>query len=80
MEAGIDLFAGYYLDTAVDVHQSARMLFGARLSRMPNEDIEKLVEARQDQRELPSAVFSDSSQCQLGYPQIRQCLRLPRKR
>lgn len=51
IEAGIDLFAGYYLDTAADVHQSARMLFGARLSRMPDEDIEKLVEARQDQCE-----------------------------
>lgn len=75
MEAGIDLFAGYYLDTAVDVHQSARMLFGARLSRMPNEDIEKLVEARQDHCESLLGRLTNSSQCPLEFPLIRLCLR-----
>lgn len=51
IEAELELFAAYYLDSAVDVHQAARMLFAARLSRMSNEVISELVTAQQDYRE-----------------------------
>jgi hypothetical protein len=42
-EADLELFTDYYLDSAPDVHQAARMLFAARLSRIPNEKIEQMV-------------------------------------
>lgn len=54
-EADLELFAAFYLDSASDVHQAARMLFGARLSRMPNEEIEKMVATQQSL--LPAAVL-----------------------
>lgn len=54
IEADLELFAAFYLDSATDVHQAARMLFGARLSRMANEEIEALVATQQVL--LPSVV------------------------
>lgn len=47
IEAELELFAAFYLDSCPDVHQAARMLFGARISRMSNTEIEALVDAQQ---------------------------------
>ncbi|WOO76901.1 WD repeat-containing protein 7 [Vanrija pseudolonga] len=54
IEAELELFAAFYLDSCPDVHQAARMLFGARISRMSNTEIEALVDAQQSH--LPSVV------------------------
>ncbi|TXT16045.1 hypothetical protein VHUM_00548 [Vanrija humicola] len=54
IEAELELFAAFYLDSCPDVHQAARMLFGARLSRMSNAEIEALIDAQQSY--LPSVV------------------------
>ncbi|GMK53714.1 hypothetical protein CspeluHIS016_0103000 [Cutaneotrichosporon spelunceum] len=54
LEADAELFAAVYLDSAFDVHQAARMLFGVRISRMSNEEIEGLVSKWQDK--LPADV------------------------
>jgi hypothetical protein len=53
LEAPLELFAAYYLDSASDVHQAARMLFAARLSRIANEMIVEFVADHQGQCKLP---------------------------
>lgn len=55
LEADLELFAAFYLDSATDVHQAARMLFAARLSRIPNEKIEELVAEQQGHCEYSRA-------------------------
>jgi hypothetical protein len=52
LEADPELFAAFYFDSAFDVHQAARMLFGVRLGRMSNDEIEVLVSKWQDKCEL----------------------------
>ncbi|BEJ14047.1 hypothetical protein CspHIS471_0312210 [Cutaneotrichosporon sp. HIS471] len=54
LEADAELFAAFYFDSAFDVHQAARMLFGVRLSRMSSEEIEALVSKWQDK--LPANI------------------------
>lgn len=47
LEAELELFAAFYLDSATDVHQAARMLFAAQLTRMSSEQIAQLVAEQQ---------------------------------
>ncbi|EIW71713.1 hypothetical protein TREMEDRAFT_27484 [Tremella mesenterica DSM 1558] len=51
-DAPLDFFAGYYMDSASNVQQAARLLFAARLSRMTDTDLETLI--LQYQPGLPS--------------------------
>jgi len=50
------------LDTeqAADVHQAARMLFGGRLGRMAETEVEDLVESAREQRMMICRWLADS--------------------